>query len=135
MYALQEMQRAIASDKAATVPSIAACVLLAIADMLMGQELHALVHLGGSLALVWQRYQSTVDASHRGNMDDGVPMIDMLDAAALIFDITTAAYALDLEPRLPAPMIRACSFRSPQSLEDLELRALQTLAFWLLLRS
>ena len=122
--ALTAIQEALACEDPASTPLFAASLLLAMSDIVHGQELPALVHLEGSLTILVKRQQRRLlhdlDSSERqGNTEHVVSastfaVLDEVDAAGAVVDIAAASYALDLQPRLsrlaPRPYPQANNF-------------------------
>ena len=127
--ALQEIRAALESSATASTELAAACVLLAVAETLAGQELPALSHLQGALGLLVQRQQAKAltleadeDSPSTTTEDPTFRLEDEVDTAAAIMDISTASYALGLPPRLPRVAARLMS--GDRSLEQRALVAL-----------
>ena len=97
--ALRCIQGVIAEPQSCSPALIVACLLLAVSEVLMGQELSALSHLQGTL-LVLQQKQKYGNKLQCGTYE-GYCLDDEIDAAGAIMDISTASYALGIEPRLP----------------------------------
>lgn len=112
VHALETIRNAIELNHSISTAVVTASFLLAITEILAGRELVALSHLQGALALLVQRqrerkicgpghcdstlFQRLVREEEEFSIDDEV------DAAGAVLDISTATYALSLEPRLPA---------------------------------
>lgn len=115
-FALQLVQKAINSEMTSMVPLVAACLLLALTDILTGREQAALSHLQGSLALLQRRQQGqqarkglrkirTVSDRDIQDAEGNFVLEDEMDAAGAILDVSTASYALGLPPRLPKLLV------------------------------
>lgn len=82
---------------------IVACLLLAVCEITMGQELAALSHIQGTLLLLQRRQISmtpNVCAGQNSWVHCQFALNDSLDFAGAVIDIGTASYALSLNPRL-----------------------------------
>ena len=130
--ALRRIQQNIAESTKSSLALVAACLLLAISEVLTGQELAALSHLQGMLLLLQQRQQSPVSKVNPGSClssEMSFDLDDEIDVAGAILDISTASYALGLEPRLPCLTAKVSDdhFSRPNDLFYVERRVLKTL--------
>lgn len=136
--AIRQIQDGISSDEAFSVPLVASCMVLAITDVLAAQDVHALSHLKGTLALLQKRQAAKANAypsppedgsSDAASEDRDFAISDEIDAAAAILDVAAASYSLGMECHLPKLDVDSLSHASSNysSLAALELRVLKTL--------
>ena len=139
LFAVSSIRGALESSQPPSIPLVTACLLLAIADVLVGRDLQALSHLQGAFALL-RRRKIDGGLNERVGPDerrcDGRPetevvfeMLDELDDAAAILDVSVGSFAMMIRPRLP----KLCSSRKPgvasttSSLHDIETEILTAL--------
>ena len=136
-YALKQVKETIASASLPQVPLVAACLLVAVSEVVMGQEPSALEHLKGTLMLVQHRHRtiggSTKESQKKidttGNTEDEFALANEVDAAGALLDLVTATYALGLEPRLPRLSVThdGQEGNRTKTLRAIEFRVLETL--------
>ena len=94
--ALRRIRENLLSKERHSIPLVVACMLLAMADVLIGQEESALSHLEGTLALLRQRQQRIPRISSgtttENKDDDGAhfTICDEFDLAGAVLDVATS---------------------------------------------
>jgi hypothetical protein len=103
-HALEAIRHAVESEDAVSTHVFAASTLLAVTELIVGQELHALAHLEGALKLLTYRQQQRQlqQAATQADDTETFQVLDEVDAAGAVLDISAASYALSIEPRLSA---------------------------------
>ena len=131
-FALRNIQQNIVESTKSSSALVAACLLLAISEVLIGQELAALSHLQGMLLLLQQRQESKVNRLNTGSClssETSFVLDEDIDIAGAILDIGTASYALGIQPRLPSLTEKLSNDHSlrPNDFSYVERRVLKTL--------
>ena len=133
--ALKRVQAELDSTVSCSVSLVAACLLLGIADVIVGQEVAALSHLRGTLALLQKRQRTLPCRSNETSAkkvkdeESKFVLYDDLDKAGAILDVVTLSYALGLPPRLPkfTSNVTANVSEETSNANGIELRVLNAL--------